>query len=168
MKTIMKLRILLPLLLLLGCQPSSRKDAISRQLQDYPESRVQDIYKSFCQDNLGPGHLIPDADAARNYLNAELASFRNELDSLGYTSPAKAYCPVGDLGNYVHSGYRGHFSRIDAGFAVGAFRDLHDREGKRRRQKEHAQIHGFGLISAGRVQWRCRPRAIPPRQPRRD
>lgn len=101
MKTIMKLRILLPLLLLLGCQPSSRKDAISRQLQDYPESRVQDIYKNFCQDNLGPGHLIPDADAARNYLNAELASFRNELDSLGYTSPAKAYCPVGDLGNYV-------------------------------------------------------------------
>ena len=101
MKTIMKLRILLPLLLLLGCQPSSRKDAISRQLQDYPESRVQDIYKNFCQDNLGPGHLIPDADAARTYLNAELASFRNELDSLGYTSPAKAYCPVGELGNYV-------------------------------------------------------------------
>ncbi|MBQ1680510.1 MAG: hypothetical protein II068_05335, partial [Bacteroidales bacterium] len=34
--------------------------AIARQLQEYPESRVQDIYKSFCQDNLGPEHLIPN------------------------------------------------------------------------------------------------------------
>ncbi|MBR7026152.1 MAG: hypothetical protein IKI13_01065 [Bacteroidales bacterium] len=46
----MKLRtlLLLSLLLLAGCQPSAEKAAIVRQLQDYPESRVQDIYKSFC------------------------------------------------------------------------------------------------------------------------
>ena len=25
--------------------------SIERQLNDYPQSRVQDIYKSFCQDN---------------------------------------------------------------------------------------------------------------------
>ena len=41
------------------------KAAIDRQLLDYPESHVQDIYKSFCQDNLGPGHLIPDKESDR-------------------------------------------------------------------------------------------------------
>lgn len=41
------------LLLMLGCQPSATEQAIRRQLEDYPQSRVQDIYKSFCQDKLG-------------------------------------------------------------------------------------------------------------------
>ena len=49
---------LLPLLMLAACQTLPTEVAIERQLQDYPESRVQDIYKNFCQDNLGPGHLI--------------------------------------------------------------------------------------------------------------
>ena len=46
----MKLRFLflLPLSLFLGCQPSVTERAIRQQLQDYPESRVQDVYKSFC------------------------------------------------------------------------------------------------------------------------
>lgn len=94
-------RFLLPLLLLLSCQPSPEKAAITRQLQDYPESRVQDIYKSFCQDNLGPEHLIPDPESARNYLKTELATFREDLDSLRYDAPERLYYPVGDQGNYV-------------------------------------------------------------------
>ena len=89
------------LLLLLGCQPSSEKTAIERQLQDYPESRVQDVYKSFCQDNLGPGHLIPDPQSARNYLESELRTFREDLDSARYDAPSIMYYPVGDNGNYV-------------------------------------------------------------------
>ena len=92
---------LLPLLLLLGCQPSATEKAISRQLQEFPETRVQDIYKNFCQDNLGPEHLIPDPDYARNYLRTELASFREDLDSLRYEAPERMYYPVGDEGNYV-------------------------------------------------------------------
>ena len=92
---------LLPLLLLLGCQPSATEKAISRQLQEFPETRVQDIYKNFCQDNLGPEHLIPDPDYARNYLRTELASFREDLDSLRYEAPERMYDPVGDEGNYV-------------------------------------------------------------------
>jgi hypothetical protein len=92
---------LFSLILLLGCQPSLRKAAIARQLQDYPETRVQDIYKSFCQDNLGPGHLIPDPAYARDYLTTELTSFREDLDSLRYDAPARMYEPVGDRGNYV-------------------------------------------------------------------
>lgn len=93
--------LLFPLFLLVGCQPSSEKTAIERQLQDYPESRVQDIYKSFCQDNLGPGHLIPDPQYARNYLESELRTFREDLDSVRYEPPTIMYCPVGDKGNYV-------------------------------------------------------------------
>ena len=93
--------LVLPMLFLLGCQPSPEKAAIERQLQDYPESRVQDIYKSFCQDNLGPGHLIPDPQTARNYLESELRTFREDLDSARYDAPGIMYYPVGDQGNYV-------------------------------------------------------------------
>ena len=93
--------ILLSLFFLLGCSPSPEKADISRQLQVYPESRVQDIYKSFCQDNLGPGHLIPNPESARNYLMSELNTFRNDLDSARYQAPAILYYPVGDEGNYV-------------------------------------------------------------------
>ena len=91
----------IPVFLLLGCQPSPVKEAIDRQLQDYPETRVQDIYKSFCQDNLGPGHLIPNPEAARNYLMSELGTFREDLDSARYDAPTIMYYPVGDEGNYV-------------------------------------------------------------------
>ena len=99
----MKLRFLslLPLFLSLSCQPSVTERAIRQQLQDYPESRVQDIYKSFCQDNLGPGHLIPDPQSARNYLESELRTFREDLDSARYDAPWIIYYTVGDQGNYV-------------------------------------------------------------------
>ena len=98
----MKLRfLLLPLFLSLGCQPSVTERAIRQQLKDYPKSRVQDIYKSYCQDNLGPGHLIPDPQSARNYLESELRTSREDLDSARYDAPSIMYYPVGDQGNYV-------------------------------------------------------------------
>ena len=93
--------LLLSVFLMASCQPSPQKAAIERQLRDYPETRVQDIYKSFCQDNLGPGHLIPDPQSARSYLARELRTFRNDLDSARYEAPAIMYYPVGDEGNYV-------------------------------------------------------------------
>ena len=89
------------LLILPGCRQSQEKNAIERQLRDYPESRVMDIYKSFCQDNLGPGHLIPNPEAAKNYLTSELKEFQEDLDSARYDEPALLYYPVGDQGNYV-------------------------------------------------------------------
>lgn len=95
--------LLIPLLVLLfvSCQPSLVETAIRQQLQDYPESRVQDIYKSFCQDNLGPGHLVPNPESAREYLREELLSYREDLDSLRYPAPQRRYYPVGDKGDYV-------------------------------------------------------------------
>lgn len=38
-------------MLMVGCNKDSVSISIERQLNDYPQSRVQDIYKSFCQDN---------------------------------------------------------------------------------------------------------------------
>lgn len=100
---LMKARILLlSTLLLLSCSKATEtKMAIMQQLKDYPESRVQDIYKSFCQDNLGPEHLIPNPEYAKNYLQRELSGFREDLDSLRYEAPESLYYPVGDHGNYL-------------------------------------------------------------------
>ena len=89
------------LLLLMSCQNNAVKDAISAQLRQYPETRVQDIYKSFCQDNLGPGHLVPNPEAAKSYLLSELEMYRADLDSARYEKPTSRYIPVGDKGNYV-------------------------------------------------------------------
>jgi hypothetical protein len=60
-------------------QPDNMKKkvqhAIRMQLKTYPESRLQDIYKSFFQDYFGPGHLIVDTLSASNYLREELKSY---------------------------------------------------------------------------------------------
>ena len=82
----------------------SFKEAIAEQLEMYPESRVQDIYKSFCQDAFGPGHLIPDRDAARRYLHSELSEYMAELDSGICKKPEIILVPAG-LGQ--------HFYRVD-------------------------------------------------------
>lgn len=87
--------------LLTGCHSDSLKNSIELQLKEYPESRVTDIYKSFCQDNLGPGHLIPNREAALAYLESELSVYRQDLDSNRYERPALRYFTVGDEGNYV-------------------------------------------------------------------
>lgn len=92
---------LITLLLLASCQSDPTRAAIERQLQQYPESRVQDIYKSFCQNNLGPGHLIPNPEAASAYLMSELKTYQDDLDNGRYATPEARYVPVGDAGNYV-------------------------------------------------------------------
>jgi len=38
----------------------------------YPALTLQDIYKSFFQDEFGPGHLLEDTAGARKYLEYEL------------------------------------------------------------------------------------------------
>ena len=84
-----------------SCQPDPTREAIGQQLKLYTETRVQDIYKSFCQDNLGPGHLIPNPDAAKAYLLEELKAYREDLENGRYDKPALRYVSVGDAGNYV-------------------------------------------------------------------
>ena len=48
------------------------KIAVQRQLNDFPKSTMQDLYKSFFQDRFGPGHLVSDTAMAGNYLRYEL------------------------------------------------------------------------------------------------
>lgn len=47
-------------------------DVIRKMLREYPQSTLQDIYKSFFQDKFGPGHLVADTAAARKYLHTEI------------------------------------------------------------------------------------------------
>ena len=54
------------------------KASVSRQLETCPESRLQDLYKSFFQDRFGPGHIIRDRQSARDYIISELS----EADTL--------------------------------------------------------------------------------------
>ena len=67
--------------------------AIERQLATYPESTLQDIYKSFYQEHFGPGHIISDTASARRYL-------MRELSEVGKTQ-SPYYEPTGSQGDYV-------------------------------------------------------------------
>ena len=69
------------------------RSAIERQLATYPESTVQDIYKSFYQEHFGPGHIISDTASARRYLI-------RELSEMGETQ-SPYFEPTGSQGDYV-------------------------------------------------------------------
>ena len=68
------------------------KEAVERQLRDYPKSTLQDLYKSFFQDRFGPGHLVSDTSAAGNYLRYELNNSENFHE--------RYYEPTGYENNY--------------------------------------------------------------------
>ena len=67
--------------------------AILLLLSTYPESTLQDIYKSFYQDHFGPGHMIADTTSARQYLMYELSEMTDK-------SPVY-YEPTGSEGRFV-------------------------------------------------------------------
>ena len=69
------------------------RSAIERQLATYPESTLQDIYKSFYQEHFGPGHIISDTASARRYL-------MKELSEMGKTQ-SPYFEPTGCQGDYV-------------------------------------------------------------------
>ena len=67
--------------------------AIERQMATYPESTLQDIYKSFYQEHFGPGHIISDTASARRYL-------MRELSEMGKTQ-SPYFEPTGSQGDYI-------------------------------------------------------------------
>ena len=77
--------------------------AVERMVNDYPHLTLQDIYKSFFQDNFGPGHAAPDSAQAAAWLRNELA----KVDRLDVT----LYEPTGYKGNY----YRVSLAAIASG-----------------------------------------------------
>lgn len=52
-------------------QERSGMDIILRHMRRYPQMQPQDMAKLLYQRRMGPGHFIPDADAARARLLAE-------------------------------------------------------------------------------------------------
>ena len=69
------------------------RSTIERQLTTYPESTLQDIYKSFYQEHFGPGHIISDTASARRYL-------MHELSEMGKIQ-SPYFEPTGSQGDYV-------------------------------------------------------------------
>jgi hypothetical protein len=53
-------------------QEAAVRKSVNRQLKEYPESTLKDLYKSFFQDRFGPGHIITDTSAVKDYLLREL------------------------------------------------------------------------------------------------
>ena len=101
--------------MLASCQKDPVHEAIAAQLRQYPATRVQDIYKNFCQDNLGPGHLIPNPEAARAYLTEELQEYREDLAAGRYEKP---------VGRYVALGDRNAFVRVDLSVVLDSLVDV--------------------------------------------
>jgi hypothetical protein len=101
MTTMMKKAILFLVLggMLMGIQACQNdgslavRTALERQLKTYPESTLQDVYKSFYQDHFGPGHMIADTASARQYLMYELSEMTDK-------SPIY-YEPTGSEGRFV-------------------------------------------------------------------
>lgn len=51
-------------------------ERVAWQMDNYPESRLVDIYKNFFQDRFGPGHMIADSASAGAYLRSELLTVK--------------------------------------------------------------------------------------------
>lgn len=79
------------------------RQAVARQLHDYPLSTLKDLYKSFFQDAYGPGHMINNASASKDYLTRELNSYSETKGLMGE--------PTG----YKHNFYRVNLSVIKNG-----------------------------------------------------
>lgn len=71
--------------------------AVRWQMDNYPESRLQDLYKNFFQDKFGPGHIVADTSSAGKYI-------RMELNSVTVKSQ-KEYAEI--------TGWEGKFVRVD-------------------------------------------------------
>lgn len=76
-------------------------NAVNRIVTTYPKATLQDIYKSFFQERFGPGHIIPDEVAAKQYLEKEMAQWRD-------------VCPM----SYEPTGLRGDYVRVGLGYVV--------------------------------------------------
>lgn len=95
-------------LIFCGCaQKSEKRQAIAAafaaEMARYPQATLIDIYKFFFQGAFGPGHMIPNAAAARQYLERELSNAADNDSVLWH--------PVG----YTEEYYRIHLAAVHEG-----------------------------------------------------
>ena len=82
--------------MLLACtRQNDISEAIHRQVAHYPQTTMQDVYKSFYQDRFGAEHMISDTAAVQEYLMYELTVAAADTVSNPY------YESVGAQGRYV-------------------------------------------------------------------
>lgn len=86
-----------------GANDNKVRAAVNRMLANYPQSALQDIYKSFFQERFGPGHIVADTAKAAAYLRRELETMSSAGNLL--------YEPAGVDGAY----YRVSLSVIKEG-----------------------------------------------------
>ena len=60
--------------LFVNCDSNNKKieNALKKQIELYPESRLQDIYKNFYHGRFGTEHLVTNRDAVIEYIEQEL------------------------------------------------------------------------------------------------
>ncbi len=78
-----------------SCQQSNKEaihQSIVNQLDAYPKSTLQDIYKYFYQEHFGPEHAISDTNSVKKHLVSELSLVKGSN---------KYYEPIGMKGEYV-------------------------------------------------------------------
>lgn len=67
------------------------------QMENYPKSRLLDLYKNFFQDKFGPGHIVSDTASAGAYIRRELTVVKGKSQV-----------------DYVETtGWEGKFVRVD-------------------------------------------------------
>lgn len=76
---------------------------VRKMQRDYPEMRLQDVYKNFYQDRFGPRHLVSDSATVCYYLQQELQQSDN---------PKVLYEPTGNEGRF----YRVHLVCVQRGY----------------------------------------------------
>ena len=86
---------LMPLLFACRTNDTDIQTAITRQMQEFPQTRLQDIYKSFYQSCFGAEHLITDTTSVRTYLQNEIAEAATDPVANPY------YEPTGASGQFV-------------------------------------------------------------------
>ena len=101
MKTRLIIACVLGMLFTACSRPSDVRRALTKQLENYPESALQDVYKTFYQDRFGPAHMVLDTLAAHAYLLDELEAVSKDSVENPY------YEPTGAKGQFVRVYLRG-------------------------------------------------------------
>lgn len=118
---------------------SAVRQSVTRQMEVYPKSTLKDIYKSFFQDEFGPGHIVSDTTAAGNYLRREMDSYSEITGEIAE--------PLGWKNNY----YRVNLSVIKSGLfdafvqSVNSIQPMSVPEWKKEWSRIERIIHSMNL-----------------------